>query len=198
MGFSFGKLQPGRRFDWQICSLCFHIQVFSPVCRRLRFICFHSLMACHQRVSHISFCHWGFSSFFFFLSLLLLQLWLSPKEKGSFDPTTPISLETDEAASLLPLHASFCPLLLHPPPLPLMTSLCRPWQTQRSATFRNAHGRKLGVYWLCLKSPHFWGLDSRLMEHCFMKEQCLKDVVILINSLINVMILINMRTGVWL
>lgn len=58
----------------------------------------------------------GFFFFFFFLpSLLLPQLSVLAKEKGSGDPATPISLETDEAASLFPPS----PLLFHrPPPLP--------------------------------------------------------------------------------
>lgn len=59
-----------------------------------------------------------FSSFF--LSLLLLQLLVLGKEKGWGDPATPISLETDEAASLLLLLPPFPSSLfssIPPPPL---------------------------------------------------------------------------------
>lgn len=55
----------------------------------------------------------------FFLSPPLLQLPVSAKEKGSGDPATPISLETDEAAARLLLLLPFLSsLLLHSPPPP--------------------------------------------------------------------------------
>lgn len=64
----------------------------------------------------------------FFLSPPLLQLPVSAKEKGSGDPTTPISLETDEAAArllllLLPFLSS---LLLHSPPPPSVNDVFVP------------------------------------------------------------------------
>lgn len=70
-----------------------------------------------------------------FLSVPVASLALSLGEgKGSGDPATPISLETDEAASpsSLPSFPSSPPSLSSSP---LMTSLCWPWRTERSATF---------------------------------------------------------------
>lgn len=115
------------------CVVC--VLPHSTVCRRSHLICFHSLMVFRSLVSHVLFCHWGFS--LFFLSLTLLQLSVLAKEKGSDDPATPISLETDEAASLLLL----LPLLSSPS---LMTSLCRPWRTERSGTFCTQAGAGTG------------------------------------------------------
>lgn len=64
----------------------------------------------------------------FFLSPPLLQLPVSAKEKGSGDPATSISLETDEAAArllllLLPFLSS---LLLHSPPPPSVNDVFVP------------------------------------------------------------------------
>lgn len=107
----------GRRFDWQICGLSSSARVSSTVCRRLHFICFHSLMACRRQVSHISFCHWVFLSVFF----LPCRFFSSPSRRrkralATLRPQShlrqmkqPLSF----SSSLLP---PISPLLFHPPP----------------------------------------------------------------------------------
>lgn len=66
----------------------------------------------------------------FFLSPPLLQLPVSAKEKGSGDPATSISLETDEAAARLLLLLLLLPflssLLLHSPPPPSVNDVFVP------------------------------------------------------------------------
>lgn len=63
----------------------------------------------------------------FFLSPPLLQLPVSAKEKGSGDPATSISLETDEAAARLLLLLLFLSsLLLHSPPPPSVNDVFVP------------------------------------------------------------------------
>lgn len=63
----------------------------------------------------------------FFLSPPLLQLPVSAKEKGSGDPATSISLETDEAAARLLLLLPFLSsLLLHSPPPPSVNDVFVP------------------------------------------------------------------------
>lgn len=62
----------------------------------------------------------------FFLSPPLLQLLVSAKEKGSGDPATSISLETDEAAARLLLLPFLSSLLLHSPPPPSVNDVFVP------------------------------------------------------------------------
>lgn len=116
-----GKLQAGRRRGWQICSVRSFTHASLTVCRRWHFICFPSLMACRWHVGRVSFCHRGF------LCFLSLTAASSAKEKGSGDPATPISLETDEAAARLLLLLPFLSsLLLHPPPPPSVNDVFVP------------------------------------------------------------------------